>query len=225
MKGLQKSLYLPILHSSGIWLNLKAVFWRLGPWCSQLNGSFISHYGFFLLLASQLSVRGAWMHPSHPPPLPFPMLHFSPFPLLSWRDCHPACVHRWPAVASSAPPPQQMNLLSSLLRWPPTPPCLYSDTWLSKLFSLTLMHAKGPMINRETWPIMYVDGDCENRQGYDRTEGHPRQLLHVLQIWRKTDKCHVVAIGKKCWWIIKYIMQCFVGLRRYLPTLGCQFNM
>lgn len=42
-----KSLYLPSLKSSGIWLNLKAVFYRLSPWCSQLNGSFISCYSFF----------------------------------------------------------------------------------------------------------------------------------------------------------------------------------
>lgn len=57
--GYKNPFYLP--HSSLLWdlAQSQGCFWRLGPWCSQLNGSFISHYGFFLLLASQLSVRGA----------------------------------------------------------------------------------------------------------------------------------------------------------------------
>lgn len=81
--------------------------------------------------------EGAWMQP-----LPF-LCSISPptFPsLLSWRDWHPACVYRWPALSSA---PQQMNLLiPSRPGWPPTP-CLYSATWLSKFLSLAVTHATG----------------------------------------------------------------------------------
>ncbi len=75
--------------------------------------------------------------------------------LVSWRDCHPVCVYRWPALSSA---PQQMNLLPS--KSPEMATCLYRDTWLSKSFSLTPMHATGPSINGETWRIMHVDRGC-----------------------------------------------------------------
>lgn len=94
----------------------------------------------------------------------FPMLHFSLFPLpcLSSPEgtiIEPVCTddlryHQHPSKWIYSPP--------SLLRCSPTRSCLYIDTRLSE-FSLTLMHATGPVINGETW-LFYVCGQrlCES---------------------------------------------------------------
>lgn len=142
---------------------------------------------FFLLasLASQLSVWGVSVLPlllrppypylfSHAPFLPlFPPLLFSPGGTAIQSVCtDDLCYHQHHSKWIYSP--------SSFLRWPPTLSCLYRNTWLSKFFSLTLMHATGPMINGETWPIMYVDRDYNTtNQGSNSLEGLPRQLLHV----------------------------------------------
>lgn len=80
------------------------------------------------------------------PPPPPPCFSHAPFlppslssALLSWRDCHPVCVYRWPALSSA---PQQMNLL------PSKSPEMATNSFLS--FTVTHSYLSSPHLHRCT---------------------------------------------------------------------------